>query len=163
MSTLSVWSPFPRPLAPWGPTLVRRTSAPQAFVPAAEITRDGDDAVVRLELPGLATAADVAVEVVGDRLVVSGQRRGESGSPSGSGYREVRYGSFRRTFTLPARVGADVVTASYDAGVLSVRVAGVHRTPETHRIEIAGVAPAAEGSDAAGPDASGTSPQTDAA
>ena len=142
MSTLSVWNtPFALAPAPWGATVVRRPSAPQAFVPAAEVTREKDDAVVRLELPGLATAADVTVEVVDHRLVVSGERRGEQ---SRRGYREVRYGSFRRSFTLPAHVDGGSVSASYEAGVLTVRVAGVHVEPPTYRVEVAGVAPAPE-------------------
>ncbi len=145
MNTLSVWnarSPFS------DASLVRRSFAgvPQAgFVPAADVVRDGDDAVVRLELPGISTASDVTVEIVGDRLVVRGERRDEQEATERRGprVREVRYGSFRRSFPLPTHVSADAVSASYDAGVLSVRVAGVHVQPETRRIDVSGVAPSA--------------------
>ena len=37
------------------------------FTPAAEIVKDGDDAVIRLELPGVDVAKDVNVEV--DRAI----------------------------------------------------------------------------------------------
>jgi HSP20 family protein len=49
---------------------------------------------------------------------------------------EVRYGSFRRTFKLPAHVTSDAISASYDAGVLTVRVASAHKGAEAQRIAI---------------------------
>ena len=49
---------------------------------------------------------------------------------------EVRYGSFRRSFKLPAHVTSEAITASYDAGVLTVRVAGVYAGTEPQRIAI---------------------------
>ena len=109
------------------------------FSPAAEVVKDGDDAVVRLELPGIDVAKDVTVEVDGDRLSVRGERRDEQ---TGEGYRQSRYGSFRRSFTLPGHVDADAVSASYDAGVLTVRVTGAHAEatePGARRIAIDGV------------------------
>ena len=79
----------------------------------------------------------------GDRLSVRGERRDEQ---TGEGFRQSRYGSFRRSFTLPGHVDADAVSASYDAGVLTVRVTGAHAAatePGARRIAIDGV-PAAE-------------------
>ncbi|WP_305059225.1 Hsp20/alpha crystallin family protein [Actinomycetospora soli] len=124
-------------------SVVPRQSESAWFVPAADVVRDGDDAVVRVELPGVDVASDVTVEVVEHRLSIAGERREEH---DGEGFRESRRGSFRRSFALPRHVSADAVSASYDAGVLTVRVAGAHVapqpvTPEPRRIEIAGVAP----------------------
>lgn len=104
--------------------------------PAAEVDRDRDDAVVRLDLPGMTVEA-VAVEVDGDVLVVRGERE-DTRDPAARGRSEVRYGAFRRSFTLPAQVAADAVSASYDAGVLTVRVAGAHRTSQPTRITVTG-------------------------
>jgi HSP20 family protein len=147
MSTLIPWGPrFVDPFA-FAPTLFRRPAtsrAPQAwFAPTTDVVRDGEDAVLRVELPGVDVAKDVTVKVDGDRLTVRGERREENG---GEGWRESRTGSFRRTFRLPGHVAADAVTASYDAGVLTVRVAGAHAEatePGARRIAIDGV-PAAE-------------------
>ena len=50
--------------------------------------------------------------------------------------REIRYGSFRRSFQLPGHVTGDAITASYDAGVLTVRVAGAYADNQAQRIEI---------------------------
>jgi HSP20 family protein len=136
MSSLSLWTrrdPFAEFDAVFAPIVdgfFRRVGEPvsgRGFVPAVEVERDGDDAVVRLELPGLDPARDVTVEVDSGQLVVHGERRDErTEERDGRSLREVRYGSFRRSFHLPAHVTADAVSASYDAGVLTVRVAGAH-------------------------------------
>lgn len=121
----------------FGPVAPRPAFRPSGFVPAAEVTRDGDDAVVRVEVPGLDAAKDVAVEVDRGRLVVRGERREENKQErDGRSFSEVRYGSFRRSFDLPEHVTADAVSASYDAGVLSVRVAGAYKTTEARKIEV---------------------------
>jgi len=107
------------------------------FSPAAEVAKDGDDAVVRVELPGVDVEKDVNVEVDRGELVIRGERRDErSESSDGRTLSEVRYGSFRRTFKLPAHVTSDAISASYDAGVLTVRVAGAHKGAEAQRIAI---------------------------
>ena len=120
-------------------SIVRRTFGPVSttFVPAVEVERDGDDAVVRLELPGLDVAKDVTVEVDRGRLVVRGERRDERGEKADGRIRsEVRYGAFRREFGLPKQVNAEAISASYDAGVLTVRVTGVYAGSEPQKIAI---------------------------
>jgi HSP20 family molecular chaperone IbpA len=140
MSNLTVWRSRD-PFADFD-SLVRRTFGPVThgslgFVPAAEVERDGDDAVVRLELPGLDVAKDVTVEVDRGRLVVRGERRDErSDKAEGRIRSEVRYGSFRRVFGLPKQVTAEAISASYDAGVLTVRVAGAYAGSEPQKIAI---------------------------
>jgi HSP20 family molecular chaperone IbpA len=122
--------------AAFGPSTY--TGRQAGFSPAAEMHRDGDDAVIRLELPGVSTD-DVTVEVKGRHLVVSGSRRDQREEQSESGSRrfsEFGYGSFTRAFRLSPKVSAEDVSASYDAGVLTVRVAGAYAEAEGHRIEI---------------------------
>ncbi|CQD08969.1 hsp20/alpha crystallin family protein [Mycobacterium europaeum] len=114
--------------------------ATSGFNPAAEIVKDGDDAIVRVELPGVDVEQDVNVEVDRGRLVIHGERRDQYAHDEGEGVgrtlREVRYGSFRRSFQLPAHVTGDAITASYDAGVLTVRVAGAYAGSQAQRIAI---------------------------
>lgn len=124
------------------PTTDRRTGA---FAPPAEVVREGDDAVVRLDLPGLDLERDVTVEVDRGRLVVRGERRDErEEATNGRLLREFRYGSFRRSFTLPEHVTAEALSASYDAGVLSVRVAGAYAGTEPRKIVVTAGSPAPE-------------------
>ncbi len=146
MSTLTLWSrPFPTDRwvrdffspATWNDWFA---PVPGGFSPAAEITKDGDDAVIRLELAGVDVEKDVTVELNGGDLVIRGERRDEHASedPTNDGrtLREVRYGSFRRAFALPAHVTGDAVSASYDAGVLTVRVTGAYAGAQPQRIAI---------------------------
>jgi HSP20 family molecular chaperone IbpA len=123
------------------------TRIPDGFSPAVESHREGDDAVIRVELPGVDVAKDVTVEVKGRLLVVAGERRDErEESSEGRRLSEFRYGSFRRTFRLAPHVTAEAVTAAYDAGVLTVRVAGAFAETEGHQVAIAtGTPVAAEG------------------
>src|SRR5690625_4768567 len=85
--------------------LVRRSfggrNSAQGFVPAANVTREGTDVVLQLELPGI-DASDVDVEVSENRLVISGKREDETEQEqSGVLVREIRSGEFRREFALP--------------------------------------------------------------
>ena len=145
MSDLTLWSRPAWDVDRWmreffGPTsdwYKPVSSAAGDFSPAAEVVKDGDDAVVRLELPGVDVEKDVNVEVDKGQLVIRGERRDErSEDKDGRTLSEVRYGSFRRSFKLPAHVTSDAITASYDAGVLTVRVAGAHKGAEAQRIAI---------------------------
>ncbi len=112
----------------------------KGFRPAAEIAKDGDDAVVRVELPGVDVERDVNVEVDKGQLVIHGERRDERIQEDPAKevryLSEVRYGSFRRSFRLPTHVNGDAISASYDAGVLTVRVAGAYKGAQAQRITI---------------------------
>ena len=106
------------------------------YVPAIDMTTDGADVVIRLELPGLDIEKDVEIEVHDGRLTISGQRRDEHETADEKGrvlVKELRYGSFRREFALPEGVGADDVTAHYDRGLLQIRVRNVTRPVEQPR------------------------------
>ncbi|HEY9409667.1 MAG TPA: Hsp20/alpha crystallin family protein [Jiangellaceae bacterium] len=118
-------------------TLWNAPAVSEGFAPAADLYRDGEDLVARFDLPGIDPAEDVTVEVEGRKLVVRGERK-DSREDGQNGHRvhEVRYGSFRRTVTLPKAVEADAVSASYDAGVLTVTVAGVYAGTTPSRIEV---------------------------
>ncbi len=130
-------------------TIVRHAfgaPATPGFRPAAEILRDGDDAVVRLEIPGVDVEKDVTVEVQNRRLIVRGERRDETAEGDATRtLRELRYGAFERSFALPAGVAAEKVSATYDKGVLSVRVAGVHAGSEPTRIAVSTAPAVVEG------------------
>lgn len=147
MSGLALWSRPAWDTDRWlrdffGPAAAAdwNTPANSGFKPAAEIVKDGDDAFVRVELPGVDVDQDVNVEVDRGRLVIHGEHRDQrSEEKEGRTLREIRYGSFRRSFQLPAHVTGDAITATYDAGVLTVRVVGALKDPagnQAQRIEI---------------------------
>jgi HSP20 family protein len=115
----------------WGassPTSGAGTAA--GYVPAIEMRADGSDVIITLELPGIDVERDVDIEVAEGRLTISGQRRDRADDGDDGGkvlVRELRYGSFVREFALPEAVTADHVDASYDRGLLQVRVREVTR------------------------------------
>lgn len=121
------------------PTRPLGTAPSTGFTPATDIVRDGDDALIRLDAPGLDFEKDITVELDGASLTISGERRDErTEDTDGRLLREVRYGSFKRSFALPEHVTADALSASYDAGVLTVRVAGAYAGTEPRKIVVTG-------------------------
>ena len=110
------------------------------FVPAMDVTTRGDDLVVKLELPGVDLEKDVEISVDKDLLHISGKRSAErEEEKEGYHVREMRYGSFERTFPLPAGTGPEAVSAEYKDGILEVKVAGGAKeavAPEAKRIPI---------------------------
>jgi HSP20 family protein len=85
--------------------------------------RDGDTLVVRAEMPGIDPDKDVEITVSDGMLRLSAERRSETTTEDKKGYRsEFRYGSFSRSVRLPAGAGEDDVTATYDDGILEVRI-----------------------------------------
>ena len=115
-----------------------KSAAMAGFVPAVEVAREGEDVVVRVELPGVDVERDVSIEVDRGKLVISGERRDErSEQAEGVLVRELRYGQFRREFALPPGVSPEQVEATYDSGLLDVRVRGVVQPePATVRVPI---------------------------
>lgn len=140
MSNVALWNRPAWDLDRWVNTFFGPATADawtKAISPAVEVTTEGDDAVIRVDLPGVDIEKDVTVEVKEGQLVIRGERRDErSEEADGRKINEVRYGAFHRSFALPAHVTNEDVAAGYDAGVLTVRVAGAHKGAEPHRIAI---------------------------
>jgi HSP20 family protein len=85
--------------------------------------RDGDTLVVRAEMPGIDPDNDVEITVSDNMLHLRAERRSETKTEDKKGYRsEFRYGSFSRSVRLPAGAGEDDVKASYNDGILEVRI-----------------------------------------
>jgi HSP20 family protein len=78
--------------------------------------------VLSADLPGM-TEKDVNIEVEDRVLTVSGERKATHETTK-EGYHRVEraFGSFSRSLTLPQGVDPEAVTASFDKGVLEVRV-----------------------------------------
>jgi HSP20 family protein len=92
------------------------------WMPAMDLIETGEHFVLRADLPGL-SEEDVNIEVEDRVLTVSGERKAEQ-NESGEGYHRVEraFGAFSRSLTLPEGVDAEAVSASFDRGVLEVRI-----------------------------------------
>jgi HSP20 family protein len=85
-------------------------------VPAAELTETDDAVHLKLEIPGM-EAKDLDVQVMADRVAISGERRSEINEKTRS---EFRYGKFSRVIPLPVRIQNTNVTADYKDGILNL-------------------------------------------
>jgi HSP20 family protein len=79
-------------------------------------------------------------------LTISGVRQAEE-QKEGSGYyvRERRYGSFRRSMSLPQGTDESSIRARFQDGVLEVKVVGAAAVQEPKRIQIEGSSAQSEG------------------
>jgi HSP20 family protein len=99
------------------------TLAAGNFVPPVDVYEDEHKVVLRLEVPGI-RREDLDIRVEGRMLTVKGERKFESEEKEENFHRiERRYGSFVRSFTLPATVSTEEVTAQSADGVLSITLA----------------------------------------
>jgi HSP20 family protein len=111
-------------------------TAARRWVPAMDLVETDDHFVLHADLPGLAEG-DVKIEVADDVLTVSGERRFETEAKKDGFYRLERgSGAFARSLTLPEGVDAQAIEASFDKGVLEVRVPKPEQR-KPRRVEIA--------------------------
>ena len=90
------------------------------WAPAIHVLEKEDKFVAKVELPGV-NEEDINVSVVGDMLVVEGEKEAESEvKRKGYSYSETSYGSFSRSITIPSIVDANKITANFDKGVLEI-------------------------------------------
>lgn len=92
----------------------------EGWTPVLESHVDKDTLVVKADLPGI-DPKEVSISVTGNQLTIAGERkREEKKEEKDYFYREVAYGKFSRTMTLPEGVDAEKVKANYKNGVLEV-------------------------------------------
>ena len=112
------------------------TAARPAVMPM-DAYRDGDVFVVELDLPGVRTD-DIDLDVERNVLTVRAERRTRSDTTELVAA-ERPSGVFSRQLFLGDSLDTDHVSASYDAGVLTLRIPVAERA-KPRRIEISGTA-----------------------
>jgi HSP20 family protein len=123
------WTPFRELFAPGGrlPRLFdemfpARGGRSPRWAPAVDIAEDDQRYVITAELPGT-SKDDVHVEVHDNVMTIRGEKRSErEEKKEQSRWVERSYGSFSRSFTLPANAAADRVNASFKDGVLTIEL-----------------------------------------
>ena len=129
MATLVRWEPF-RELASFQNEMSRWMNglldgpgrATQNWVPSLDVWETDAEVVYAFDLPGI-PQDKISIETKEDTLTVSAEReRREEAADEGFYRFERRYGTFARAVGLPQGVDQDQISASYDNGVLEVRV-----------------------------------------
>jgi len=94
----------------------------RTWAPAVDVYETEGSLVIKAEVPGV-DPNHVEVRIEENKLYLHGERRFENGLERAK-YRQVEraYGSFTRSFVLPASVDAEKVTAEYKDGVLTITI-----------------------------------------
>jgi HSP20 family protein len=87
--------------------------------PALDLYESGDHFVAVVELPGM-RKEEIDISLHDGTLTISGERKRESNNGEAAQRTERYVGRFRRSITLPTRVDAGKVSATYQDGILKV-------------------------------------------
>lgn len=92
------------------------------FVPVVNISSDKESFLVSAELPGVGVE-DIKLDLEEGVLTLSGEKKVEERKDEENFHRIERvYGQFVRRIRLPSDADADKVTASFDNGILRIRI-----------------------------------------
>ena len=106
--------------SPFSSSLARTGQLFSGWSPALDLYQSNDNVTAVVELPGM-RKEDIEISLHDGALTISGERKRESESNGEKAERTERYvGTFRRSITLPTRVDANKVTATYQDGILTV-------------------------------------------
>ena len=110
-----------RPFAPIGfPRL--RSLVTEDISPSVDVFEEGEDLVVKAELPGI-KKEDIDIRLTDGMITISGEKKKEDEIKRKDYYKwERSYGSFCRSFELPAEVQKDKVKSTFKDGVLEIRM-----------------------------------------
>ena len=105
------------------------------WLPAADITETEDRVFVKAELPGI-EEKDIDLSICGNLLTIRGEKKHLKEEKDENHYLGDRYyGSFRRTFHLPADIDQEHAEATFDKGILKISVPKMDES-KTKKIEI---------------------------
>ncbi len=113
-----------RPFSFFGPSWFPRVRMPEfeEISPSVDIYEEGDDVVVKAELPGM-KKDDIEVTITDDTITISGEKKREEKVEKKNYYRYERsFGSFTRSFRIPVDVQTDKAQASFKDGVLEIKI-----------------------------------------
>lgn len=119
---------------------VLRSQSQEKFMPSMDLSETAEQYELSLDLPGV-KPDDVKIELHDGKLTVSGKRVTVTDQKEKSYHRVERSsGSFLRTLNVGTEVDADKIEATYDHGVLHIRLPKtVKQQPK--KIEIRTAAP----------------------
>ncbi|MDI6740471.1 MAG: Hsp20/alpha crystallin family protein [Candidatus Edwardsbacteria bacterium] len=100
----------------------RRGLTDSLWAPLMDIEETKEELVVKAEIPGM-TKDDIKIQITADVLSISGERKHEEENKDKTYHRiERTYGKFQRIIRLPTEVQSGKTKASYENGVLTIRI-----------------------------------------
>ena len=109
---------FSRDLMDWNNS---NFSSTNSTIPAVNIKENDESFIIEVAAPGM-SKENFAVNLDGDRLLISSERRDDKEEQDGNySRREFSYQSFNRSFTIPeGTVDGDRIVAKYNDGILII-------------------------------------------
>jgi len=101
------------------PAAGRQSQLFSGWTPALDVYQNKDNVVATIELPGM-RKDDIDISLHEDVLTISGERKLETKESDKAERTERFTGTFRRSISLPTRVDASKVSATYKDGILTV-------------------------------------------
>src|SRR5438067_1193912 len=89
------------------------------WTPAIDLYQSNDNLIAIVELPGM-RKEDIEISLHEGMLTIAGERKHEPGEGENAERSERYVGKFRRSISLPTRVDASKVSATYKDGILTV-------------------------------------------
>ena len=106
----------------------------QSLMPHTDMYEDKNELVMKTELPGI-DQKDLDITLEGDRLTIKAEKREEVVEDATHHTRERYYGQYFRSVTLPYPVKEGKIRATFDSGVLELRLPKAEET-KAKKIEI---------------------------
>lgn len=95
----------------------------ETAAPRMDMSETDDDVTLRFELPGV-KAEEVDISISGNLLTLRAEKSEKNEQKRGDyTYSERSFGTFSRSVQIPAGVNPDSVDATYQDGILTVRLA----------------------------------------
>lgn len=108
------------------------------WVPQIEVLQNNGQLAVRCDLPGM-KKDDIKVELKDEILTISGERNEEKKEEGEGYYRTERsYGSFYRQVPLPGGIKSDTAEATFQDGVLEIKMQATEKESSARKLEIKG-------------------------
>ena len=105
-----------------------------SMVPHTDIYEENDQLVLKTELPGI-NKEDVNITLQGDRLTIKAEKKEATIEDSSVYTRERQYGQYVRSLILPFSVKEDEISATFENGVLELRLSKAEES-KAKKIEI---------------------------
>lgn len=104
--------------------------------PKVNIINNEDNYILSLACPGL-TKEDLNISVEKRNLIISADVKSDSDKEIKYSRREFNYGKFRKSFPMSKNIDLDKIDASYDNGILHIKLSKlVETTPEKRIVDI---------------------------
>jgi HSP20 family protein len=116
---------------------LRKLRELEGISPSVDMFDKKDEIVVKAEIPGI-EKEDINIALSDNTLTIKGQtKKEEEVKEEDYYYAERLYGSFSRTLSLPAKVNADKVKASFKNGILEIHLPKAEESkPKEVKVEV---------------------------